>query len=145
MLAYRDAPGWQYLSPAAQDEAAAAAREASWLAESAAELAAAQARARCLAVISGYDVPGPPWQLALPVMLHVVTHYSGLRLYRPDWLAAAVHEHWHPKVWHLYAGPDHVYLALMVRCGALMTELCQQGADSAMSIRAASAAEAAHS
>jgi len=38
------AAGWPHLSPAAQDEAAAAAREASQLAEKAAELAAAQVR-----------------------------------------------------------------------------------------------------
>ena len=48
MPAYRDEPGWQYLSHAAQDEAAVAAREAAQLAESAAALAAAQARAPCL-------------------------------------------------------------------------------------------------
>ncbi len=51
MHTYRYAPGWQYLSHAAQDEAAAAAEEASQLAEHAAELAAAQARAACLAVL----------------------------------------------------------------------------------------------
>lgn len=38
------AAGWPHLSPAARDEAAAAAQEASQLAEKAAELAAAQVR-----------------------------------------------------------------------------------------------------
>ena len=45
----------------------------------------------------------------------------------------------------LYAGPGHVSPAMTLRYGALGTEQRPRGADSAMSIHAASAAEAARS